>query len=650
MVGFYPMDKRTKKAITGKLTWNPKGYAFVDALGLDDGVFIPPESMNGALDGDLVEVSVWRDRKGLRGKVISIITQSRRTISGKYVRLRKFGVLEPARPMPYTIIIPLGSEGDAHSGDMVTVVIVPPKGIRKVGTLEAKVDRSLDIPEGVGDDLRMVTVKYGLSWGFPEEVASEAERASHIDMHKELARRTDLRGRVLFTIDGINARDFDDAVGIERLEDGTKLLTVAIADVAHAVRPGTALDMEARARSFSVYFPEVAIPMLPEVLCNDVMSLKPDQERLAMAVEIIIGPRGKVVSHKVFEAVIRSRARLTYDEVGLFLEGKASEKGFDDEIAWRLGELHKLSIHLRERRRKRGGLDFDMSKVEMTTDSTGKVEGIKRSRNGPAERLIEEAMLLANQTVCTFLLERHMPVLFRVHEPPKTEDLLELMETLGEIGFSSALLARLKKAATSSEGVSTVLQAISDAYKGKDLEGFVNTNILRSLTRAQYSPEDLGHFGLACTGYLHFTSPIRRYPDLVIHRLVKAALEPKGTTKKDQDNTLKQLKKVAPEVTEREKITDDAMMEALKIKAAAFMVSRLGDDFEAVITSIMPYGMFIEVIDPPVDGLVRNDTRESEPSRKSRRSQSPRQTIGQIVQVKLIRADRTNGQLDFSLV
>jgi ribonuclease R len=516
--------------------------------------------------------------------------------------------------------------------------------------LEAKVDRSLDIPDGVGNDLRMVTVKYGLSWGFPEEVQGEAERASHIDMHKELFRRTDLRGRVLFTIDGVNARDFDDAVGIERLEDKTMLLTVAIADVAHAVRPGTALDMEARARSFSVYFPEVAIPMLPEVLCNDVMSLKPDQERLAMAVEIVIGPRGKVVSHKVFEAVIRSRARLTYDEVGLFLEGKASEKVFDDEIAWRLGELHKLSIHLRERRRKRGGLDFDLSKVEMKTDSTGKVEGIKRSRNGPAERLIEEAMLLANQTVCTFLLKHHMPVLFRVHEPPKTEDLLELMETLGEIGFSSALLGRLKKAATSSENVSSVLQAISDSYKGKDLEGFVNTNILRSLTRAQYSAEDLGHFGLACTGYLHFTSPIRRYPDLVIHRLVKAALEPKGTTKKEQDNTGKQLKKVAPEVTEREKITDDAMMEALKIKAAAFMASRLGDEFDAVITSIMPYGMFIEVIDPPVDGLIRNDTFKGEPSRRGKRSQSPRQTIGQIVQVKLIRADRTNGQLDFSLV
>lgn len=643
------MEKRSKKPLVGRLTWNPKGYAFVDVKGLDDGVFIPPEAMNSALDGDLVEVSAWRDRKGMRGKVLSIVTQSRRSISGKYVKLRKFGVLEPVRPMPYTIIIPLGSEGDAKSGDLVSAVIVPSKGPRKPGTLEAKVERSLDVPEGVGEDLRMITAKYGLSWGFPAEVEQEAKRAAQIDMPFELGRRRDLRNRMLFTIDGVTARDFDDAVGIERCEDGQLLLTVAIADVAHAVRPSTALDSEALARSFSVYFPETAIPMLPEVLCNDVMSLKPDEDRLAMALEVVISPKGKVVSHKVFEAVIRSHARLTYDDVGAFLEGKPGAKAFDDEIAWRLTELHRLSVALRELRRKRGGLDFDMAKVEVATNSEGKVQGIARTKYGPAERLIEEAMLLANRTICTFLLDHHMPVLFRVHEPPKADDLMELMETLEEIGFSTSLLTRLKKAAHSAEKVSEVLQAISDSYKGKDLEGFVNTHILRSLTRAQYSHEDLGHFGLACTGYLHFTSPIRRYPDLVIHRLVKQALYKKGTEKKELDRTVKQLKKLAPEVTEREKITDDAMMEVLKIKAAVYMATHLGDEFDAVITSVMPYGIFIEVLNPPVDGLVRSDAFQERPERRGRKARPVRQTIGQIVRVKLVRADRTNGQLDFVL-
>lgn len=641
------MEKRSKKPMTGRLTWNPKGYAFVDVKGLDDGVFIPPEGMNGALDGDLVEVSAWRDRKGMRGKVISIEAQARRSISGRYVRLRKFGVLEPVRPMPYTIIIPLGSEGDAKSGDMVAAVIVPSKGHRKPGILEAKVERYLDIPEGAGEDLRMVMAKYGLSWGFPGGVEIEAERAAKIDMSFELARRMDLRERMLFTIDGANARDFDDAVGIEMLDGGCMLLTVAIADVAHVVRPGTPLDYEACQRSFSVYFPETAIPMLPEVLCNDVMSLKPSQDRLAMALEVVIGPQGKVVSYKVFEAVIRSKARLTYGEVGAFLEGKTGQRDFEDGISWRLTELHKLSLQLRELRRKRGGLDFDMAKVEIVTDSEGKVERIARARYGPAERLIEEAMLLANQTICTFLLSHHMPVLFRIHEPPKTEDLMELMETLEEIGFSTSQLTRLKKAVHASEKVSVVLQAISDSYRGKDLEGFVNTHVLRALTRAQYSHEDLGHFGLACRGYLHFTSPIRRYPDLVIHRLVKLAIGGRGTEKRELDRTVKQLKKLAPEVSEREKITDDAMMEVAKIKAAAYMASRLGEEFEAVITSVMPYGMFIEVLDPPVDGLVRSDFGQERPERRGRKARPLRQTIGQIVRVRLVRADRTNGQLDF---
>ncbi|HVN71139.1 MAG TPA: VacB/RNase II family 3'-5' exoribonuclease, partial [Desulfomonilia bacterium] len=575
------MDRSRKTRVTGKLVWNPKGYAFVDADGLAEGVFIPHEGLNSALDGDLVEIGIWRERKGLRGKVISIIKRARLSISGRYVRMRKFGILEPVKPMPYTIVIPLGSEGDARNGDMVSATIIPPRALKKVSSLEAKVDRSLDIPEGAGDDLRMITTKYGIAWRFPEEVEREAERVSRVDMALELSRRRDLRDRVLFTIDGVNARDFDDAVGIERLGDSTLLLTVAIADVANVVKPGAALDKEARERSFSVYFPETAIPMLPEVLSNGVMSLKPYQDRLALVVEIILCPRGKVISHEIFKAIIRSRARLTYDEVGLFLDGKKTPHSFDDEIAWRLKELHKLSMNLYQHRRRRGSLDFDRSQVEISTNETGKVEGITRFRHGPAERLIEEAMLLTNQTVCTFLVNHCMPVLFRVHEKPKHEDLMELQETLSEIGVPSTLLARLRKAAGSNDSLRDALRDIIDTYRGKPLESFVNIHILKSLKRARYSPEDLGHFGLACTGYLHFTSPIRRYPDLVVHRLVKAVLASKGISGKERERCLKLLNRLAPEVSDREKLTDEAMMEAVKIKAAAFMTARLGEEFEA---------------------------------------------------------------------
>ena len=650
MVGFSSMKGRTKKNVVGRLSWNPRGYAFVDAPGMDDGVFVPMEALNSALPGDLVEVNVWHDRRGLRGKVIAIVERTRLTLTGRYIRHRKYGILEPLQPMPYAIVIPLGFEGEAVSGDMVSARVIPPRPAQKVSALTARVERSLDVPKGVGEDLRYITAKYGLAWRFPEEVEREAARAAQIDMSFELERRRDMRGRVLFTIDGVSAKDFDDAVGIERLEDGTFLLTVAIADVAHAVKPGTVLDREARARSFSVYFPEVAIPMLPEPLSTGAMSLKPGEDRLSMTVEIVLGPRGRVISSRVFEAVIRSRARLTYEGVGPFLEGTAGSMDYDPEIASRLKDLHRLSMHLRERRRKQGSLDFDIAKVEIETTETGAIAAIGRTRHGPAERLIEEAMLLANRTVCAYLLKHDMPVLFRIHEPPRQQDLMELMEILAEIGFSSSLLARLKKTATSGEQVHEVLQAITDACRGRPLESFVNMHILRSLQRARYAAEDLGHFGLAFTGYLHFTSPIRRYPDLVIHRLVKQVLTSGGVSSRERDRSLKYLKKLAPEVTGREEFTDNAMMEAIKLKTAAYMTLHIGDEFDAVITSVQPYGMFVEVLNPPVDGLVRNETIMGRPVRRGKRSRLPRQTIGQTVRVKLVRADRTSGQLDFVMM
>jgi ribonuclease R len=635
--------------VRGKLIWNPKGYGFVESKGLSEDVFIPPEGLNSALDGDLVEVDVYRDRKGLRGRVSSVLDRTRLSISGRYIKLRKFGVLEPAKPFPYAIHIPLGAEGDARNGDMVVATIIPPKAAGRVSALTAKVERSLDIPSDVGEDLQLVAAKFGLSWRFPEEVEREAHKASRIDMAGELSRRRDLRDRVLFTIDGINAKDFDDAVGIETLEDGTHLLTVAIADVAQVVKDGTLLDREARSRSFSVYFPEIAIPMLPEVLSNGVMSLKPREDRLAVVVEIRIGPKGKVISYDCFEAVIRSRARLTYEEVGPFLEGISSGSGFDEEVSSRLLLLHRLTEHLTVKRRKRGSLDFDLAAVDITMDSAGLVESINRIRHGPAEKLIEEAMLLANQTVCSFLRKHHMPILYRVHEKPKREDLFELLETLSEIGLSPELSTRLKKAAQSGDKVSEALQAISEAYSGGHLEAFVHLHILRSLARARYSPEDVGHFGLACSGYLHFTSPIRRYPDLIIHRLVKMALKSQSITGKDQAREVKNLKRIAPEVSDKEQQTDSAMMEASKLKMAAYMAGHMGEEFEAVITSIFPYGMFIEVLDPPVDGLVRTQETFDPEARKSRRSRAKKQapTIGQIVPVKLIRADRSTGQLEF---
>jgi ribonuclease R len=632
----------------GKLFWNPKGFAFVETGSSGGGIFIPPENLNSAFDGDIVEIDAYRDRRGMRGRVISVLERSDLNISGRFVRSRRTGLIEPLKPFPYSISVLPGHEGGARNGDMVTARIIPPKAAKKVRMVNARVVRVLDVPQHVGDDLRLVAARYALAWRFPDDVEEEARHVSRIDFDFERKRRRDLRDRVLFTIDGINAKDFDDAVGIEKLEDGTFLLTAAIADVAHLVKPGSVLDREAYDRSFSVYFPEIAIPMLPEILSNGVMSLRPGEDRLALAVEIHMGPRGKVISSECFEAVIRSRARLTYEEVNPFLEGRDAG-AFEREVAGRLLLLHRLARHLTEKRRKRGSLDFDLAAVDVSTDSSGDVEGINRVRGGPAEKLIEEAMLLTNQTVCSFLEKHHSPVLYRVHEKPGREDILDLAETLAEVGLPASLHARLRRAALSGDGVSEALQAVSDAYRGSPLEAFVHVHILRSLPRAHYSSEDAGHFGLACRSYLHFTSPIRRYPDLVIHRLVKKMLHERAMTKKESARQAKLLRKIGPEVSEKEKNADAAMLDAVKLKTAAFMAEKIGDEFQAVITSIFPYGMFIEILDPPADGLIRNLVNASPRYRKGRKRKAQAHSIGETIAVRLSRVDRTRGLLEFCL-
>lgn len=634
--------------IKGKLFWNPKGFAFVETRSSGEGVFIPPESLNSAFGGDMVEVEAYRDRRGMRGRVISVLERSDLNISGRFVKSRRMGLIEPLKPFPYSIAVLPGHEGGARHGDMVAARISPPKTAKKVNVVYARVIRVLDMPMHVGNDLRLVAAKYSLSWHFSDDVEEEALLASRIDFDLAKRRRRDLRDRVLFTIDGVNARDFDDAVGIEKLENGTFLLTVAIADVAHLVKPGTLMDREAYDRSFSVYFPEIAIPMLPEILSNGVMSLRPGEDRLALAVEIHMGPRGKVISYECFEAIIRSRARLTYEEVNPFLEGR-KDGTFEKEISTGLHLLHRLAGHLTEKRKKRGSLDFDLAAVDISMDSAGGVEGINRVRGGPAEKLIEEAMLLTNQTVCSFLERHHSPVLYRVHEKPSREDLLDLGDTLAEVGLSVSLHTRLKQAALSGDRISEALQAVSEAYRGSPLEAFVHVHILRSLPRAHYSSEDAGHFGLACRGYLHFTSPIRRYPDLVIHRLVKKMLHGQGMTKKETAKQTKLLRKIGPEVSEKEKNTDAAMLEAVKLKTAAFMADRIGDEFKAVITSIFPYGMFIETLDPPADGLIRNTGYSGLSYRKGAKKRSPARSIGETIYVKLTRVDRTRGLLEFAL-
>lgn len=635
--------------VQGRLSWNPKGFAFVIPQQGPD-VFIPGSALLSAMDGDLVEVEAFPDRKGLRGRVTAVLTRASTTISGRYKRMKKWGTIEPTHPFPYTIIIPHGAEAGARSGDLVTARIEPPKHEKHIDAVAAQVLHSLNIPDDIGDDLRFVATKHGLPWLFPAAVEEEARRAAEIDMAAELQRRRDLRGRVLFTMDGASARDFDDAVGIEALPDGTYRMTVAIADVAHMVKPGTLLDLEAFNRSFSVYFPEACIPMLPEILSNGVCSLNPQVDRLAMVAEMHLGPRGKLLDYTCYEAVIRSRARLTYEQTGPYLDGSAEPPTTDMPVLTALRLLHKMTGYLYARRRQKGSLDFDLPEVDISLDSEGLVESIYKRQRGPGERLVEEAMLLANLVVCRFLHDRDLPALYRVHDVPADDDLYDLLTVLTDIGVDNALLSSLRSAIAFHKGLNRTLQSIADAFQGDPLESFVHQHILRSLRQAKYQAEDVGHFGLAFTGYLHFTSPIRRYPDLVVHRILKAAL--RGMSQKERAKWQRTLKHLGPEVSRKERVTNEAMLEVVKLKTAAYMARHVGEVFAGVVTSILPFGMFVQIADPPTDGLVSAAELGRAKIVQDRSVKMRRRTItiGDVVQVRVTRVDSVRGLIDMSLV
>ncbi|HQP31192.1 MAG TPA: VacB/RNase II family 3'-5' exoribonuclease [Deltaproteobacteria bacterium] len=637
--------------VQGKLSWNPKGFAFVVTPSGPD-VFVPGSDLMSAMDGDTVEVEAYHDRKGMRGRIVSILERATITLSGRYRRAKKWGTLEPNRPFPYTIIIPHGCEAGARSGDLVIARIEPPKHEKRIDAVAAQVVQSLSFPDDIGEDLRFVATKHGLPWLFPAEVEAQARTAVDADPAAESGQRRDLRDRVLFTVDGAAARDFDDAVGIEPLADGSYRLTVAIADVAAFVKTGTVLDQEAFNRSFSVYFPEACIPMLPEVLSNGVCSLNPDVDRLAMVVEMRLGPRGKLLHYDCFEAVIHSWARLTYGDVDAFLDGKGTPPKADARVLQALKLLKRVTGFLHARRRQSGSLDFDLPERDIELDSEGLVGNIYRRQRGSGERLIEEAMLMANLAVCRFLHDRDLPALYRVHDMPAEDDLFDLLTTLSTVGVAQEHLSRLRQAIAIGKGLNKVLQAIAESFQDDPREAFIHQQILRSLRQAKYQHEDVGHFGLAFTGYLHFTSPIRRYPDLIVHRLVKAAIKNERLSKKEFAKWQRYLKFVGPEVSRKERVTNEAMLEVIKLKTAAYMARRVGEEFPGVVTSIMPFGVFVQIADPPTDGLI--GAAELGPRAKiveGRYVRMRKKTIalGEIVRVRVIRVDPIRGLIDLAL-
>ncbi|TMA63591.1 MAG: ribonuclease R [Deltaproteobacteria bacterium] len=485
------------------------------------------------------------------------------------------------------ILVPRGAEGGARDGDMVVAELVRYPGL--ASEAEARVALVL----GPADDPRVETEAvihaHGLPLEFPPEVAAAARRVPAGPSAEEVARRLDLRALPIVTIDGENARDFDDAVLVEPLGRGFRL-TVAVADVAHYVPAGSPLDLEARARGTSVYFPDRVVPMLPEELSNGICSLKPAEDRLVKAVRLELDARGRLVAASFGDAVIRSAARLTYTQVRQALvDGDPAVRAALGGLLEPLERAEALARLLIARRRARGSIDFDLPEAEVVLDLRGRPADIVRAERSIAHQMIEEFMLAANEAVARELARRGLPFPHRVHEPPAADSVAALARFLEGFG----LRLRLEEGRPTPAAFQTVLEQV----QGRPEERLVNTVLLRSMQQARYAAEPLGHFGLATDCYTHFTSPIRRYPDLVVHRLLDVALRGSGRVPPD-------LVAIAEESSRRERVAMEAEREIVQLKKIQFMQDKVGQVYEGFVSGVAPFGFFVELRDVFVEGLV----------------------------------------------
>ena len=589
----YALPKETA-VLVGR--FDARGYRFgflsPETPGLPD-LFIPAEGMFYAWHGDRVVARVER-KKGEdqpRGRIIRILERAREQVVGTLEYSRGYAILRPDETrLPRTVLMPDGTES-LRAGARINVKLYWPE-------LTGEDEPYGQITDVLGDgdspevETRAVIAKFELREPFPEPVLAEAERIPLEIPETALEGRSDLRSKRVFTIDGRDAKDFDDAIHIEPLQNGHFLVGIHVADVSHYVPEGSALDVEARERATSVYLPGKVLPMLPERLSNGVCSLVPDEDRLTVSVLVEITADGEVVNDAIVGSVIHSKARLTYDEVQAFSEAKSA---MPDQARDLEGDLHlllKLTTRMRERRFREGSLDFRLREVKVDIQPDGSLTLIP-VREETARGLIEDLMLTANKIVARHLHTREVPALYRVHEEPSSQRFQDVTLALGKLGIS----------VPGGKPTPQAYQEMLANVRGTALEGPVNTLLLRSMRQAKYSHENKGHFGLAFSDYLHFTSPIRRYPDLIVHRVLKAQLARKMGAKRREvlEATLPNL---AEHTSERERNAAEAERDLTKYYQARWALERVGQAFKAHVSGVTPFGLFV-ALENGVEGLVR---------------------------------------------
>lgn len=580
--------------VTGIVTGHRDGYGFVTPDGGGEDIYLPPREMREAMHGDKVAVRIARtDERGrAEGKLVEVLARNTREIVGRYLREGGIGFVIPDnRRFSQSVAVPPAGAKGVRPGDIVVVELTEPpsRDTQPIG----RVIENLGEGGSPGIETEIAMRAHGLPFRWPEEALAEAEAWGDRVRPSAKRDREDLRELPLVTIDGADAKDFDDAVWCEKDGTGWRII-VAIADVSAYVPVGGALDKEARDRGTSVYFPRKVIPMLPENLSNGLCSLNPGVDRLCMVCDMSVSAGGKVRESRFYEGLMRSAARLTYDEVtAMLVEGDPELRRRHSKVLPQLEALHAAWRVLARARDRRGAVDFDLPEVGMVFDPRGHVARVEPRHRNDAHRIIEECMIAANVEAARFIGKHKLPTLYRVHAPPEEDRLGTLKEFLGAFGLSLPTRERLEP-----KHLSALVREVS----GRPDADLIETVILRSMAAAAYQPENIGHFGLALERYAHFTSPIRRYPDLLVHRAIRHVL--RGGTTADFDYGKVEMEGLGRHCSATERRADEATRDALDWLKCEFMQARVGEEFDVIVTGVVEFGLFVQIPEYQIDGLV----------------------------------------------
>lgn len=631
----------------GRLIGHRKGFGFVDIEG-DVDVFVAPVNMNGAIHNDKVVVEIINEKGlDLEGRIVKIVERNLNNMVGEFYFKAGMGHVDlDDDKIKLNIQIDPNQAKGAMNGHKVLVKVT---NKIKDNTYMGEIVKVLGHRNDPGVDILSIVYNYGINTEFPESVMKEVEKLPTSVSEAEMVGRTDLRDQEIFTIDGDDTKDIDDALSLKVLENGNYLLGVHIADVSYYVKERSAIDIEASDRATSNYLADRVIPMLPHALSNGICSLNPDVDRLAVTCEMEIDSHGEVVSYDIYPSVIKSRIQMTYKKVNQILDGISIPEGYE-QYKDTLLSMNKLAHILRKNKEQRGMIDFDLNEAKIIVDDKGKAIDVKLRERGQGEKLIEDFMIVANETVASHIFYMELPFIYRIHGEPSEEKITNFIKFISLLGY--------KIDGKVHDVHPKTLQRILDSLQDKKEFLILSRLLLRSMQKAVYDPNNIGHYGLASQCYTHFTSPIRRYPDTMVHRLLHTYL----FENKIDEETINYWSRVLPPISSHSSMKERDAIECERevddMKKAEYMMGHIGEEFEGMITSVLSFGMFVELPNL-IEGLVRledlcieskDEYYFDEETFSIRSQKNPRgYRLGDTIKIKVKNASKELKQIDFSV-